>query len=442
MKCVKLILVFAFMSLLLSACGDSGGSHHASWESATLVAENASNPQVVSDGNGNLIAVWAQLDGIYTNSFNRGSGWGVPQKIADISNYWAIPRIALSRNGQFAAVWCESDGLNGYNINIGQINVATGWRLIGNHTGSGRLQDVAIENTGNLFLVTSEQFFDGSGFSTYKLTLARFSQTGGWGYNRIDSGEAHIFVGIDSKIALDGSGNGFVIWSEYYPSNNYKLFVRRFSQGVIGEPVQLAEARVIGWNNIVFDNNGKAMALWGEEDPSSNVHTYACRYTPAVGWGTALRIDDSSFSTIDQFLTVDHAGNFHAVWTQRTESILSDIFYCAYNLDSGWQRPIKIGTGGNGRYPRIAADSAGYLFAAWLQYDLNSQYPGDGKIYVNQSRAHSGWGAQTKLQQVPGDSGPQALAVYRPGEAMVIWSQTTGSVDGILSYGVFSSRFR
>jgi hypothetical protein len=243
---------------------------------------------------------------------------------------------------------------------------------------------------------------------------------------------------------MDDSGNGFVIWSEYYSSNNHKLFVRRFSQGAIGAPLQLAETSDMGfdWINVAMDNQGNAMALWGQEDSSSIFHTYACRYTPAGGWGAALKVDESSFSTIDQCLTVDHAGNFHVVWTQRMESFMSDIFYCAYNPVNGWQRPQKIGTGGNGRYPRIAADSAGNLYATWLQYDLNSQSPGDGKIYVNQSRAHSGWGSQTKLQQAPGDSSPPVLAVYRPGEAMVVWSQTTGSVDGILSYGIFSSRFR
>jgi hypothetical protein len=450
MKCVKLILVFAFMSLLLSACGDSGGSHHASWESATLVAENASNPQVVSDGDGNLMAVWAQLNGIYTNSFNSVTGWGVPQKIADISNYWnywARPWITLSKNGQFAAIAYDSLELGHYDIMICDFKAGTGWRLIENLSLMYSIHDMAIDNGGNLFLTTVDVFMNNDTI-TETLTLFRYNQTDGWNHDHIDTVELPARIGRNSRIALDGSGNGLVIWS-YVDFGTYssKLFVRRFSTGALGEPVQLADATAIDWGNIAFDNNGNAMALWGEADPSLIFHTYASRYTPMGGWGVALKIDDSPLDTIDQFLSFDPVGNFHAVWSQRIGFNSADIYSCKFTPSSGWQTPKFVGSGGGviARFPRIAADNRGNLFAAWLQYDPNAptgRFGGDGKVYGTYCRNGSDWKTPQLLTTVPGDAASPSIAVDQSGGAMVIWSQTTGSVDGILTYGVFSSRFR
>jgi hypothetical protein len=106
-----------------------------------------------------------------------------------------------------------------------------------------------------------------------------------------------------------------------------------------------------------------------------------------------------------------------------------------------------VGSGGGkiARYPKIAVDNRGNLFAAWLQFYPNAptgRFGGDGKVYGNYCQKGSDWQTQQLLTTVPGDAANPSLAVDQSGGAMVIWSQTTGSVNGILSYGVFSSIFR
>jgi hypothetical protein len=229
------------------------------------------------------------------------------------------------------------------------------------------------------------------------------------------------------------------MWFEGDSSTN-KVYVSRCTKTVLGSPEQIASlpGSSAAWTNIVVDDSGNAMSLWGQAS-TLTFHTYACRYTPADGWGAAERIDDSPFDAIDQFLSVDPSGNFNAVWTQRTENVTSDIYSRRYTPSGGWQIPLRVGIGGIARSPRIAADAIGNLFVTWMQYDLDGPFSADANVYVNHSIAGSGWVTQQQLKNALGGADEPVLAVHQPGRAMVMWSQSTGSVGGLVEHGIFFS---
>jgi hypothetical protein len=448
MKCLKMIIILTMMPLLLflSGCGDSDSSHVGSWKDTTLFADSARFPQVGADGSGNLIAVWAQADGIYTNRYEAVSGWGIPQKIGDTSQAgWSNLHLAVSRSGHAIAAWVNYE----YHVQTIKYTPGVGWGTVENLDYLGVPMDVVVDDTGNAYLVGEflEVRVNPPHKITYGLNIARSDQASGWIYERIeyiDSSTGHGFP----KVSVDGSGNGFVLWVEGY--FDFKVYVIMLSPAGLGAPQQIASsAGPFGsWTNLAMDDNGNAMALWGQFDPSSITHSYACRYTPANGWGAAKRVDDSSTYCIDQFLAVDPDGNFHAIWTQITGSSASDVYSSRFTPSTGWQTPSFVGSGGGtiARFPRIAADASGNVFAAWLQYDPNAptgRFGGDGKIFANHCRAGSNWEIQQLLTTALGDGDNPSLAVYQRGRAMVMWSQSTGYVSGSseIKYGIFSSRF-
>ncbi|MBN2401064.1 MAG: hypothetical protein JXN64_01570 [Spirochaetes bacterium] len=93
-----------------------------SWGSAELIDNNDSkvySPQIAVDAAGNGIAVWAQVggteDNIWANKYVSGSGWGTAVLIETGTENAQNPQIAINADGNAIAVWEQDDGTR-YNI--------------------------------------------------------------------------------------------------------------------------------------------------------------------------------------------------------------------------------------------------------------------------------------------------------------------------------------
>jgi hypothetical protein len=425
--------------LLFTACGNSNSSnesHESAWKSAGLLADSARFPHIGVDDKGNVFAVWAQSTEFYANRFTAGSGWGIPQKIGESNAGWSNLQLAVSKNGCALAVWWNEEFGIVQDVLAVRYMAGSGWGAVESLGNIGVPKDIAINDAGNAFIVTESLTTSFKG-----LTIARYDQTTGWSNDRIGYIDTSTNNGFP-KISVDDSGYGFVLWVEGGSGTN-NVYVSRRSGSAWEAPTQIASIAGVfdPWTNIRIDGKGNAMALWGQLDSSSISHTYACRYTASDGWSMAERIDNSVSDSIDQYLAVDSSGHFYAVWTQRTDTALSTILCRKFIPDTGWQAPQSVGTGYSARTPRIAADSFGNVFAAWQQYDPDDIYPGDAKIYASRFTAASGWSAQRQLKNTLGGADAPDLAVDPSGRATVMWSQSTGSTNGLIRYGVFSSRF-
>jgi hypothetical protein len=75
---------------------------------------SASAPRIASDGRGNVVAVWRELDGdrsaIRTASRSAGGGWDAGRRISPTAAATEAPQLAVDRAGNAAAIWHRSDG--------------------------------------------------------------------------------------------------------------------------------------------------------------------------------------------------------------------------------------------------------------------------------------------------------------------------------------------
>jgi hypothetical protein len=433
------ILHLLMLLLLLTACGNSNSSnesHDSVWKSAGLLADSARFPHIGVDDKGTVFAVWAQSNGFFANRFTVGSGWGIPQKIGESNAGWSTLRLVVSKSGHALAAWWNEEIGIVTDVEAVRYVPGSGWGQVENLGNIGVPKDIAIHDAGNAFIVTESLTASFKG-----LTIARYDQTTGWSNDRIGYIDPSTNNGFP-KISVDNSGHGFVLWVEGESGTN-NVYVSRRSGSAWEEPLLISS--IAGGfeqsTNISIDGKGNAMALWGQQDSSSASHTYACRYTAAAGWNVAERVDSSESDSIDQYLTVDSSGHFYAVWTQITDTAVSTILSSQYSPGSGWQAPRLVGTGSPARSPRVATDSFGNIFAAWQQYDPDDLYPGDAKIYASRFTASSGWSVQRQLRNVLGDADAPDLAVDPSGRATIMWSQSTGSINGLIHYGVFFSKF-
>ncbi|MCM0083440.1 hypothetical protein L4X63_17790 [Geomonas sp. Red32] len=188
----------------------------------------------------------------------------------------------------------------------------------------------------------------------------------------------------------------------------------------------------------IATHNGNTMLVWGEDLPGYLTHTIAKYYDAANGWYPAVQLEDSLWGSSWPSVNHDAQGNFYAVWV---ESQWSEVVSARFLPSSGWLPAEVVSTGDNVVTPQIAADGNGTVFVAWLQYNFNDPYPGEGKVYSNVRTPTSGWAVAQQLKTAPGGADTPTLAVDSSGRATVMWSQNVGMTDGSPSYGIYFSRF-
>ncbi len=96
----------------------------AGWSIPTLIKNDdgnwTSSPKVAGDGNGNVVAIWAQWDGTYeniwANYYVAGSGWNSADVIENENWNAFSPEVAVDASGNALAVWSQFDGVLGSNI--------------------------------------------------------------------------------------------------------------------------------------------------------------------------------------------------------------------------------------------------------------------------------------------------------------------------------------
>ena len=89
------------------------------WGTAELIetdnTNSAHDPRIAVDANGNVVTVWAQSDwardDIWSNRYTVTDGWGTAERIEiDDTDNAHDPRVAVDANGNALAVWTH-DGV-------------------------------------------------------------------------------------------------------------------------------------------------------------------------------------------------------------------------------------------------------------------------------------------------------------------------------------------
>src|SRR5262249_743379 len=108
------------------------------WSAETkidVLPDDAENPEIAVNANGDAIATWYQSDvndsGFYsitTNHYSMGSGWGTAQVVDTLTTGNAInPRVAIDPAGNGVVIWTQRGGLARNDIWANRYTAGTGW---------------------------------------------------------------------------------------------------------------------------------------------------------------------------------------------------------------------------------------------------------------------------------------------------------------------------
>ncbi|UCE81351.1 MAG: hypothetical protein JSV94_02740 [Methanobacteriota archaeon] len=283
------------------------------------------------------------------------------------------------------------------------------------HEGGGFLPDIAVDGDGNAFAVWNQYY--GAGYS---VMANRYVAGNGWMTAEI------IDLGWGTtgspKVVSDGRGNAFATWQQS-DGIRTNIWACRYVQDFgweVPELVETNDAFPAIDPAIAVDSYGNALVVWIQND-GTYLTVYSSRYTDGVGWeyaglaGFGLMEEDANLPD----LAGDGSGTFTAVWMQ-DDGTRSNIRANRYNIDTGWETVALIETGdGTVMGPSVAMDSSGNAMTTWYQYD-GLRY----NIYANRYEVGSGWGAATLIENMDdGYAEWPSVGMDDEGNAIVVWRQ-------------------
>ncbi|MBN1525109.1 MAG: hypothetical protein JW904_11530 [Spirochaetales bacterium] len=190
------------------------------WDAPEIIESNipmsSGTPSIVSDGDDNMIVIWTQSNGTFSNCWTRryiaGTGWTTAVKIDNNSGEAWRPVIAMNESGNAFAVWSQYDGID-YNIWANTFSPGSGWgtaQLIEfSDDGGAAFPDIACNNRGDAVAVWSYE--DEPYLNIY---ANQYIKESGWGdaflIESSDLGNAGL-----AKVACDSNKNAVAVWRQY-----------------------------------------------------------------------------------------------------------------------------------------------------------------------------------------------------------------------------------
>jgi hypothetical protein len=433
MKKRLIMFLISLPALVLMSCGLSGSpSSIAKWGTAELIEINdtgsADTPHVVSDANGNSLAVWRQSDGIrfniWANRYVPSTGWGTAELIeTDNAGTTYCPYVAMDANGNAIAVWEQSDGIR-FNIWANCYVPGAGWgtaELIEtDNADNADYPRIAMDANGNAIAVWPQS--DGIRFNIW---ANRYVPGAGWGTAELietDNADNADYP----HIAMDANGNAIAVW-EQSDGIRFNIWANRYVPGAGWGTAELIETDNEGDAHrpqVALDTNGNALVVWEQFDGSQN-NIWANRYISGAGWSTAKLIEtDNEGDAFSPHITMGTSGNAIAVWEQ-SDGIRFNIWANHYVQSSGWSTAglIETNAAGDAYYPQVVIDTKGNAIAVWEQSDgIRSN------IWANHYKSGSGWNAAVFIEtNDTGDAFHPQVAINASGNAIAVWYQSDGT---------------
>ena len=420
--------------------------------SATVISngtDSVSGVQLAMDTTGTAVAVWAQGNGIWSNRYASGTGWGVATTISSGGGAEA-PQVAMGGSGSATAVWRQLDGAQ-YSIYANRYLPGTGWgtaTII--DTGAGQAggvtgasialggPQVGMDTNGNAIAVWPQ--WDGGGWSIY---ANRYVPGTGWGTDALI--ENSLDNTYDPKMAMNRTGTAIVVWHDLKDSSSGSggsVYANRYEPGTgWGNTTSLDNASGYSLNpDVAVDDSGNAIALWTQVNPHQAWQGICVRrYEPGTGWGTETVLIETrgpGFGLLSSEVAMGGTGNsvvVGSIGTMCWECVhQSYIFATNYLPGAGWTPPTYINTGINyfwAEGPRVSLGHSGNAVAVWNQGEYSGRPPYD--IYANRYVAETGWGTANVVETSAENASSPRVTTDGNGNFIIVWQQSNGARSNV-----------
>ena len=361
---------------------------NSSWSAtiSTLSGSGASAPLVQIDQNGTATAIWVENGTIKSSSLPLNGSWSSAVAISGASS--SSPGLAIDSSGNLVAVWVEGGVVQSATQPFGGSWSVTPDTLSGSGSSS---PQIAIGNDGTVIAV-----WQGLVSSTPCIYAASKTISGSWSATSILSSS-----GINScnpQIAIDPHGNALSIWYTYDLSGSIysNVAVQSSSLPVGGSwstPVILAGAGIRNPADlplcVVAGPNGCYAAVW---TASFDESTFAYEWSvfSEGSWSPSIPLINNNELAYNLDMSGNSNGNIFVIWMSYDSGTSSLIVQGALNDITSTSKmffnPWTFSVSGNNAYPVVAMNFTApnlYAAGAWVNFNgannliqaLTLQYP-------------------------------------------------------------------
>lgn len=338
-------------------------------------------PKVALDEAGNARVLWTQGNSaartyrVRSRAYTQGSGWGGIQDLeAGGRGTWANVELAMDAAGNGLGVWVQQDGTHtrlhtapfgagGWGA-VRELELdTTGFALAVNATGSGWLVAGVADTT-----PSSIKAYPVSGGSSVGLgALLEHQDTGGW--DALPS------------VAVDASGRALAVWGRYEsgPGRWDLLGSHHLPGGGWSTPERL-ESQDLGNARdakAALDGAGNGLVVWTQADAPVSPHLtiWANRFSFAAGWGQPTLLEPASwagdiFGSANPVVAFDPQGGAHCLWQDGFGLINGARFDPLTGWAPAWQG-VPVGSLQASSPPSLAFDGRGRGLGVWCQAEGN-----------------------------------------------------------------------
>jgi hypothetical protein len=183
--------------------------------------------------------------------------------------------------------------------------------------------------------------------------------------------------------------------------------------------------------------NGHAMVIWEQSDGTPNgstVKAFSRRYTPGVGWESAVAVPGMSkrdFDLVNGYLFVDGSGT--ATWIENITSATRTYSTRRNTLSGGWQTPFALSAPGGANFFISSA-----IMDANGAVGILAVVSGSNIFNIALNSGASQWGNWTQVSASQRNVFTTKVALSSNGTALAIWSEVN---PGDNNYSMKASRF-
>jgi hypothetical protein len=383
-------VLFAVLVVIPRAAAPQGDPVGPEFRVNTFTTAPQTNPRIAADSSGNsFVVVWTSLGqggpgyDVFGQRFDANSGsplgpeFRVNTLTTDGQNSAAV---AADSTGNFVVVWRDygpdgsGAGVFGQRFSSSGTAQGTQFRVNTYTTTSQRSPWVAAGPSGDFVVVwLSRQDGSGTGIFGQRFASSGTPQGTEFRVNTYTTSEQY----VHPTAAVDSSGNFVVVWTSYgQDGSSAGVFGQRFSSS--GSP-QGPEFRVNSYTtgyqrypSVAADSGGNFVVVWssnGQDGDGAGVfgQRFAASGSPL---GPEFRVNTSTNSGQRSFsVTADAAGNFVAVWSDRSlDGSGPGLFgqrFASSGSPLGSEFQVNTYTTGNQGAPTVAADGTGRFVVVW-----------------------------------------------------------------------------
>jgi RTX calcium-binding nonapeptide repeat (4 copies) len=379
---------------------------------------SGSSPRIASDGSGNVVVAWRELDddgsAIRAAFRPAGGAWTSPQRISEPAAATESPKLAMDRLGNAVAVWQRSNGHD--SVVQAAVRPAGGdWGAAQDLSRPGEAAfsaDVAIR-AGRATAVWMALGDRHTAIQTSSRAI-----DGAWASPQTISGP----IGNASApvVAVDEAGGAAAAWRW---SDGAFLVVQaaaRSSDGVWSAPEVLSgPGRSTSQPLLAMDARGNAVLAWLRFNGSWTAAQVVSR-AAGGSWDAPRDLSRRGGQARRLDLAMNSQGDAVVTWTQTLLTARADLWSSFRKAGSARWTNTLVSDDWYGLDARVALDEQGNATAVWA-----------GQMTISESFKPAGeaWQPNTLLSGYENITAQPAVTTQRPENATAVWVRNAQSAD-------------